>query len=153
MLQYKDLTKSLVGVDINKEGIRKASRSVKNIYYLDISKIDYAIHKFVGKFGQFDTVVMTDVIEHIANLGNCLINIQFLLKDDGELIISTPNIASKFWKSADQIKKSAEHNHEHICWFDIGTLTNLLGRYGFHIKDKYYHGDDDMTLYVAAEKV
>ena len=44
--------------------------------------------------GYFDVIVLSDVIEHIVNLWPAMEEITRLLKPNGHVVISTPNIAS-----------------------------------------------------------
>ena len=49
---------------------------------------------FPYKDNYFDTIIMADVLEHLWKPRKCLLEIKRCLKNEGLLILSTPNIAS-----------------------------------------------------------
>lgn len=49
--------------------------------------------KRINEINSYDYVIMLDVIEHIRNPHNVLAYIKSLLKEDGEILLSTPNIS------------------------------------------------------------
>lgn len=74
----------------------------------------------------FDVVVAGEVIEHLERpfsfLNCCWSN----LKDDGLLIITTPNCLSPLWYF-----KGGSPNEEHTHWYDEKTLAEMARRAGF----------------------
>jgi len=83
---------------------------------------------------QFDVVVMGDVIEHSDNQGLLLDNARGHLKDDGVLIITTPN--AKWFTIA------LKPNPTHTLWHDRYTLSRILDRHGFRVREfRYYFGN------------
>lgn len=59
----------------------------------------------------FDVVIMLDVLEHVSNQARCLAEISRVLKDDGLLVVSTPN--------------QAEHPGESFNPFHVRELNRL----------------------------
>lgn len=127
--QYGKYTKEIIGVDYNKEFLEAAkSNGAKNLYYLDITDND-GVEKFIEQFGTFDYVISTDVIEHISNLGLFLDNIYKLMNVGGSFYVTTPNALCPNWIYwAIESGGKTKVNPDHICYFDIQTLTSLLGR-------------------------
>jgi len=76
---------NVVGIDICQRAIDIAkTRRRDNLKFIcgDILKTEMP---------RFDTILFLETIEHIDNPNYYLSRIKELLKDDGELIISTPN--------------------------------------------------------------
>jgi 2-polyprenyl-3-methyl-5-hydroxy-6-metoxy-1,4-benzoquinol methylase len=83
---------------------------------------------------QFDVIIAGDVIEHVENQGLFLNNIRKHLRQDGILILTTPNAK---WPSV--IMKP---NETHTLWHDRYTLERILNNCGMYIyKLKYYYGN------------
>lgn len=81
--------------------------------------------KFENNF--FDLVNMSDVIEHMFNPLNSLKIVYNLLKDDGLIMITTPNIDS--WMARHfQIKPT-----EHLYYFTRITLERILYEASFEV--------------------
>jgi 2-polyprenyl-3-methyl-5-hydroxy-6-metoxy-1,4-benzoquinol methylase len=115
----KEKAKSLTGIDI------VPSQNA------DIIQGDMESHSF-GKL--FDVAVAGDVLEHVDNQGSFLRNIHRHLKDDGILIITTPNAK---WPTVIQ-----KPNPTHTLWHDRFTLDEILKRCGFEIiRLDYYVGN------------
>ncbi len=77
------------GIDINKEDVKFAKK-----YYKKIKIIDIDNENLPYKNNFFDIIIMGDIIEHLKEPLKALKNIKNLLKRNGIIIISTPNIAN-----------------------------------------------------------
>ena len=86
----------------------------------------------------FDVIVAADVIEHLANPGRFLEAARAHLRPDGLLCIVTPNALSL----NNALKSLAGYrvavNPEHTCWYDLATLRQLLGRFGFEPVEEHW---------------
>ena len=86
--------KDVYGFDIDEDAINFARRvfPFKKLHfnYGDISE---------GIEGEFDYIVMIDVIEHIQNDKDTLENAKAMLARNGQLILSTPNRLSRYRKA------------------------------------------------------
>ncbi|NQT96052.1 MAG: class I SAM-dependent methyltransferase [Candidatus Omnitrophica bacterium] len=88
-------------------------------------------HSFDRKF---DVIVLGDVIEHVDNQGLLLDNIRRHLKEEGVLIVTTPNAK---WPTV-----FMPTNPTHTLCHDKATLCNILKTHGFNIVEfKYYYGN------------
>lgn len=67
--------------------IKKAKETHPELKFLEGSALDIQTEE------QFDVVVATEIIEHILDLKRFFGEIKRVLKDDGGLILSTPNVA------------------------------------------------------------
>ncbi len=83
---------------------------------------------------QFDLVVAGDVLEHVDNQGLFLRNIHRHLREEGLLILTTPNAK---WPTV-----MLKPNPTHTLWHDRYTLDEILSRCGFDmIRFLYYYGN------------
>ncbi len=116
----------VIGVDISDEAINYARQHYKreNIKF----SVGDATHLNFLKEKEFDTVVSFEVIEHIAAYFQYLKEIRRVLKDDGILIISTPN---KKYHSPDSEKPL---NPFHVTEFELDDFKNLLKKYFGNVK-------------------
>lgn len=71
-------------VDLNRE---KSEYSHFNFFAHDFNKVLFSEKKY-------DIIIAGELIEHLENTDNFFISIKNILKDDGILIITTPNLAS-----------------------------------------------------------
>jgi 2-polyprenyl-3-methyl-5-hydroxy-6-metoxy-1,4-benzoquinol methylase len=83
----------------------------------------------------FDAVIATHVLEHVIDLSPFLRRLQAMLKPEGRLFIEVPD-AGRFESRADSRDQRSEpyfeFNFEHVNYFTVGSLTNLLESHGFH---------------------
>lgn len=72
-------------------------------------------------------------MEHLNNPGLFLKEVRKVLNKDGELVITVPNSFS-FKKFVGVSVFKQERNHpDHVCYYSLMNLHQLLGRYGFTI--------------------
>lgn len=87
----------------------------------------------------FDVIVAGDIIEHVTNQGLFLKNMQRHMRSDSTLIITTPNVRSRWIISP--------VNPEHTLWHDKWTLQHILEREHLTIIDfAYYFGNKPLSL-------
>jgi len=91
----------------------------------------------------FDIVMAGEIIEHIFDTGGFLNEIRRVLKPEGELIITTPNIASLtnrirlvFGLQPPCCEVEIEGKAGHIRAFSKVALDNLLRKHGFTVYEK-----------------
>jgi len=138
---YEQSAKEIIGIDYNKELIKEANDKLGyKIYYCDLTNTE-DVKGIIKKFGCFKNIICTDVIEHVSNLGLFLENIKLMLEDNGSLYLTTPNMRSPRWMQM-CITDTYKVNADHICWFDIFTLNNLLKRADLKIVDTLYQAQE-----------
>ncbi len=95
-------------------------------------------HGFLGTVGPdsaetFDVVLMVEVIEHILDqqLDSVLRRINRLIKDNGTLIVTTPNDEDlELGMTYCPVSNLLFHRWQHVRSFTAQSLTELLSRYG-----------------------
>ena len=142
---YMKTANTIIGIDYNKTLIEEAKNRLNyEVHYCDVSQKS-SIENIYNKFGKFDTVVCTDVIEHVGNMTNFLDNINYLMTDNATLHLTTPNMRSPRWLNM-FIAGKIKVNKDHICWFDIFTLTILLKRSGLVVDEIMYHAQETADI-------
>jgi 2-polyprenyl-3-methyl-5-hydroxy-6-metoxy-1,4-benzoquinol methylase len=96
--------------------------------------------------GKYDMIIALEIIEHLQNpwkyIGDCL----ELLKDDGIIVLSTPNIASfpsrlRFFMRGTLIAfEKADLDHGHITPLSYVQLENMFDHFKLRILKKGYAG-------------
>ncbi|MDD5552200.1 MAG: class I SAM-dependent methyltransferase [Candidatus Pacebacteria bacterium] len=125
------------GIDANDYAVRKAKEkgiNVKKFFFNDESKIP-----FENNF--FDLIIAGEIIEHIYDTDFFLDEIYRLLKKDGFLILSTPNLASfgrrlMLLLGINPIIECSPNEKDssgHIRYFTFKTLEHLLRKHRFNI--------------------
>lgn len=83
---------------------------------------------------RFDLIVAGELIEHLSNPGLFLDRVREHLKEEGRLVLTTPNP----WEWTRMVRAILRIHStpvkDHVCWYDKETLTNLLNRYGFTVE-------------------
>jgi SAM-dependent methyltransferase len=75
--------------------------------------------------GEFDSVLLDNVMEHIAKPGSLLVEIHRVLKSEGTLVVGVPGI--KGWSS----------DSDHKIFYDEALLTSTVERAGFKCVDGF----------------
>ena len=140
--RIRKLAKEVVGVDINKTEVEALRAQGYNVICGDVEQVD------IGR--KFDVIVAGELIEHLSNPGLFLNNMRRHLKDDGVLILTTPNrfhlyIFLKAFVTGKQpsyTKPIAAHVH----YYDVNSLEALATRHDYKIVDCWYYSEGFPTL-------
>ncbi len=76
-------------VELDEESFLSAKQYAEDGYCGNLERLNFG-ELFSGR--QYDYIIFADVLEHLMNPGDILAQVKPLLKDDGEVIISIPNI-------------------------------------------------------------
>lgn len=105
------------------------------------------------KDNSFDELIFSQVLEHIPNKIQCMLEVNRVLKSGGFLIIGTPDYSRHFWvwlETAYKVLLPYAYGHEHITFFSMNSLRKLIDRFGFdYIKYQYVMGAE---LVIKARK-
>jgi len=115
----------------------------------ELARTRYGLQVFTGTLDQanlvpssFDAVTMWDTIEHVENPVQTMLAVNELLKHDGIVAISTPNIDGLFPRLSYHISsltnqwRHPEPPH-HLFQFSKKTVHKLLKLAGFHTLEMY----------------
>jgi len=94
--------------------------------------IDYfnkiSVEKIIKDYGKPDVVTATNVFAHIDNPNEVMENIASLLKKDGIFIIEV-----HYLKSLIELNQYDTIYHEHMRYYSLESINNLLSFHGFNI--------------------
>lgn len=100
----------------------------------------------------FDLIVCGEVIEHLSNPGWFLKRLRQQY-EGVPLLVTVPNAFSEV--SRQHMKGGTENvNRDHVAWYSYTTLTTLLARAGYVIRENYWYTGNPYTaegLIVVAE--
>lgn len=127
------VAKKIIGLDMNKEGIKKIKKLGYDVRYQNVEK------KFDLK-EKFDVVLAEEILEHLNNVGECMDNIKRHLKKEGLLVITTPHAQSIsfFLQKLIKNKITGVSITDHTHWYDETVLKTMLKRHGFKIQKLWY---------------
>lgn len=125
------------GVDIDAQGIEWLRQlGFPNLVIGDVCNLD-KLEELHGR--TFDVIVASEVVEHLLNPGEFLgVVRRFMTPGETELIVTVPNafrLDTLHW-----LLRGIEYVHpDHNYWFSYQTITNLLKKTGFVIKEVYVY--------------
>lgn len=133
---------------IEYHGVDLSIELIKNAQYLYANeKISYSQGDicYYSSKDIFDTVICFETIEHVSNYRAALKNINKLLRDNGVLIISSPNrkVTSPVAKNLLDSPANPYHTQE----FTIDELRKELNDAGFSVSDDNIFGQRNSFLY------
>lgn len=132
----------VVGVDIDKQAVKIARKRLNKVILLDLDNPEKLLKQTNEKF---DVIVMADVLEHLKKPSDVLLVNKKLLKDNGYLIASIPNIAYigirlKFLFGKFEYQKTGILDETHLRFFTLKTSEELFKSAGYLIKEFEYTG-------------
>ncbi len=98
---------------------------------------DQPLEKLDWPKESFDATTMLDVIEHLTAPRQVLAEVKKILKPNGVLVITTPNIES--WAAKLTKEKWYAILPGHLFYFSPKTLEKILAEAGFHVIQKRTH--------------
>jgi len=101
------------------------------------------------KDDSFDCLISSEVIEHVPYDDSLFTEMRRVLKDNGTLILGTPDYATLGWRIIEPVYGwliPGGYHDEHITHYTQSTLTDLVQRYGFEVEETAYVGGSEMIL-------
>lgn len=127
---FKEKGFDVFGVEPSKDAIKLCEEKGINIFNGDINSfVDNCENKF-------DIINLTNVLEHVPYPNDILLKCKDLLNNNGIIRIQVPNDFNEFQNAA---KESYSLDSwwvsvpDHINYFNINSLSNLLEKIGFDI--------------------
>lgn len=124
-----------IGVDISQEAIQLAKNYYDQTYLINLDKDDFQKEWK----NTYDYAICIEVLEHLFNPEKTLLQIKTLLKKNGILITSFPNMAwwkyrLKMLKGVYPVESRAYNMIEHLQNYTLDSFTKLLNECGYEIK-------------------
>jgi SAM-dependent methyltransferase len=126
---------SLVGLDVEREGVRWASEHGFEAYAVDAQSPEAV--RALG-LETAEVVIAGEVIEHLDAPGPFLRAMRELVGPDGLLVVTTPNAYRllNFLAPAGGVELV---HPDHTAWHSPHTLAALLARSGWELEDAAYY--------------
>ncbi len=127
---------NLTGIDLSFPFLQRAKSKGLKVIQCDISRMCFC--------GEFDVIIMCDVLEHLPDLGLVLDNIYKALKTDGILYLIIPvydSLSSRFDRfihRKSKIDEARNHDETHIHALAKDDIIRLLGSHGFRVDKAVY---------------
>lgn len=121
---------NIISTDIDEKNLKNGKKILPKLKF---EKID-AEKRFDFRDGEFDSVILTEVLEHINNEIGCLKEINRVLKNNGRLVLSVPKSRwFNFFSPITWIQHKREYDEEGI--------GKSLRKAGFKIKRMFVGGN------------
>jgi 2-polyprenyl-3-methyl-5-hydroxy-6-metoxy-1,4-benzoquinol methylase len=122
------VAREVIGVDSSVEAIKvlKEKHNIENLFVGDAQQLEK-----LGK-GCFDIIVAGEIIEHLSCPGNFLNSARTILRNNGEIIITTVNAycVRRFCR----IPFGVESVHpDHVAYYSHRTIERLADIHGFEM--------------------
>jgi len=138
------VTKRLVGVDYEPEGVAELQKRGFDVRVGDVQNLDLTSECEDG----FDVVVASEIIEHLSNVGLFLDCARKHLSKDGCLVLTTPHAYGIAFFLEIAVFGEERINEDHTATFSKKNLVHLLDRHGLKVVDFYWLTQDSSTLSV-----
>ena len=137
MNMIRNLGNKVIGIEIADSAIKKARKKGFKVYDLSLNS------NWSGKIQEkFDVIFAGEIIEHIFDTDQFLSNIRKVLKKNGKLIITTPNLATlgrrlMLFVGQNPLIETTGRSTDagHIRYFTQGSLCMLLRENGFRVHE------------------
>lgn len=130
------------GIDVSKEAIKISEKSINEVYTksVDLKVLNIDDDELPWESRSFDGAMAIEVLEHLFDPVHALSEMNRILKPNGRLAITVPNIGYYFfrWYHLKSGEMSDFHGNgmivnEHIRFYGIKSLKILLEAGGFEI--------------------
>ena len=135
----EDLGCSVYLAEIDEEAGKKALQYAEDLVVGDVENYEWLeIYKDI----RFDHIIFADVLEHLRNPESILVQAKRLLKADGSILLSVPNVAHNsvvinLLNNRFEYTSVGLLDNTHIHLFTKESLENMLTRAGLFIEQRY----------------
>jgi 2-polyprenyl-3-methyl-5-hydroxy-6-metoxy-1,4-benzoquinol methylase len=128
----RSVAKEVIGIDYLPKAVKELNRHGYKIYCQNAENIK--LNK------KFDVVFAGEIIEHVNNQGLFLDSLKRVVKENGVIIITTPNVFSlqRIIPVLYKLTNNPNVNPEHVLFHTPATLSSLLTRNNLNIENISY---------------
>ncbi len=130
----EELGAEVWGIEIFEKAANVAAKKLDKVLTGDVAQKSEELPE-----NYFDTIIFADVLEHLAEPEKALRKIAKALKNDGEIIVSIPNV--RHWTVITALLEGTWRYEEagildktHLRFFTFETAYELLAKTGFEVK-------------------
>ncbi len=138
-LKTKNNNRYIVGIELNQEAVYFAKQNLDEVYQFDVEKVNLTFES-----GFFDCIIFADILEHLVDPWQTLRNYLKLLKYEGTIIISIPNIRNlkiihqlielKSWRYEDE----GILDRTHLRFFTKNDFLTILDKFNIEVKSVFH---------------
>lgn len=137
------------GIEIADDDIKRAKKKLRHVYKLDIERDDIDITT------KYDVMFLGDVIEHLARPVDTLARLRSLLKPNGVLVFSLPNITHMsvrlmLLKGKIEYGRTGLLDETHLHFYNSEEIHRVLAAAGYEVVNFDYTVND--VPYELAER-
>lgn len=137
MLKQQGRAKEVIGIDLFPAAANIARLALDRVICGDIESLDLKSHGLLDS--SFDYIICADVLEHLKDPEIVLSKLVKLLKPDGKLIISLPNV--RHWSVLFPLLFKGEWKYQpqgildrtHLRFFTRSSTSELLYKVGLEV--------------------
>jgi methionine biosynthesis protein MetW len=124
------------GIEFDAQFAVEAAQHLDYVVQADLNQLDWDV-KFAGR--DFDCIIFADVLEHIVEPAQCLLQARQHLKHGGCVVISLPNVRhlsvlfDVFWGGRFPQRDRGIFDRTHLRWFTLADAHSLLNGSGFRV--------------------
>jgi SAM-dependent methyltransferase len=133
--QLARVARGLVGIDISRQGVDAAAAEGYEVYVADLEEPDEVAALALEPA---DVLLAGELIEHLSNPGSMLTAVRPLVREEGSLILTTPN-AHAVTNTLAGLLGLELVNSDHVGWQSWCTAEKLLDRHGFRVTELAYY--------------
>jgi 2-polyprenyl-3-methyl-5-hydroxy-6-metoxy-1,4-benzoquinol methylase len=133
-LKLLKTARKVIGIDIDEPSIKFMEHAgIKNLMVDNVENFNIEL-----KYQDFQIILAGEILEHLHNPGLFFKGISGFGNKETEIIITTINTPTLKSFMRALAKKEMVH-HDHVCYYSIKTLSQLLKRFDLHIIKYYYY--------------
>lgn len=139
------------GIEIDDGDISEAKKVLRKVYKLDIERDNLDIQT------RYDVIFMGDVVEHLAQPAKALAKIKKLLKPNGILVFSIPNITHMLVRimlmgGTIDYGRTGLLDETHLHFYNSKEIHHVFNEAGYHIK-KFDFTVNDMPFELVEQEL
>lgn len=153
-LKQRDPTVIAYGIELNQHAAAIAKTRLDTVFSQPVEEV---VAECLIPPKSIDTVLLADVLEHIVNPWDLLLQLKPLLTDDAQLVISLPNarnlwlinhLAEGNWRYAEQGLLDITH----LRFFTLKEARRMLAETGYRVLRTDYVADGRVSLPTPARQ-
>jgi methionine biosynthesis protein MetW len=131
----RELNCEVDGADLSEQSLQEAAADYRELHQVDLEQAD-ALQCFGDQ--RYDAIVMADVLEHLRNPGQLLLQAGNFLKPDGRLLLSIPNVAYagvalELLEGRFDYREEGILDDTHVRFYTLQSIRELVRDAGFAI--------------------